>query len=178
MKKVKSIISMALIGSMLFSFAGCGIKEYDKKGVKEVLNDKLDLEKDDDYRVSNGKDADKFYGSYGKADFTITIYDDEDDAYDAFEIIYEFYEDDIEDECYEGKTKTKIKDDNGFVTINAECVDDGLTCTEKYSYYRGIYYSGCMIVSVGVTSDKKKEVKDSAREDVQEFVKAFGFDKP
>ena len=174
MKKIKTIVSGLLIGAMMMSFAGCAsVKARDKKEVKDILKEKLELKKDKDYRSSGNKDYDSFSGEYGKAYFSIIIFDDEDDAADRFEDLYDDYMDDFDDDCLDGKHKDKLGKTSGYIVMDGEGADDGDVIMEDEYYYGGIYYADNMFITVAAEKDK-----DSAREDVDAFCKAFGLPKP
>ncbi len=171
---IKSFLSVTLVASMLFSLTACaGVKEYDKKEVKSILKDELDLKADDDFYSYDWDDYESFYGSYGKASFRVYIYDDEDDALDFFEDLVDDFQDDKDDGVFSGRTKCVTSKTSGYITFSGEADDDGDFFAEDEYYYGGIYYNGCMVIIV--TADKDK---DSAREDVQAFLKAFGLPRP
>ncbi|MCQ2528348.1 MAG: hypothetical protein MJ108_04430 [Saccharofermentans sp.] len=175
MKKIKTIVSGLLIGAMMMSFAGCAsVKARDKKEVKDILKEKLELKKDKDFKNRSYDDYDYFYGESGKAYFSIYIYDDEDDAADVFDDLYDSYEDDLEDDVFDGKIKLKSSDTSGYVTFKGECTDDDAECfLEDEYYYGGVYYADNMVIRVSASKDK-----DNARDDVNAFLKAFGLPKP
>ena len=163
---IKSFLSVTLVASMLFSLTACaGVKEYDKKEVKSILKDELDLKADDDFYSYDWDDYESFYGSYGKASFRVYIYDDEDDALDFFE--------DLVDDVFSGRTKCVTSKTSGYITFSGEADDDGDFFSEDEYYYGGIYYADNMIIRVSAQKDK-----DSARDDVNAFCKAFGLPKP
>ena len=174
MKKVKSIISVALIGSMLLGFAGCAkVKAYDKKEIKAILKDDLEIKKDD-IRDGESKDYEYVISEYGKAGIYCYIYEDEDDAADDFEDLYDDYSDDFDDGVFEGSHKMKLSKTNGYIVFDGEGTDDDGECFyEDEYYYGGIFFADNMIIQVATYKDK-----DSAREDVDAVLKEFGFPKP
>lgn len=171
---IKSLTSVVLIGSMLFSFAGCArVKAYDKKEVKSILKDKLELKDDKDYYTYDWEDVYTFSGENGNASFVVRLYEDEDDAADFFDDYLDDIQDDRDDKCFSGKIKYVTGRGSGYITFSGEADEDGDFFVEDEYYYGGIYYSGNMIIIVAADKDK-----DSAREDVREILTAFKLPRP
>lgn len=171
---IKRIASVAVIGSMLFSFVGCAkIKAYDKKEVKDILKNELDLKDDKDYYTYDWDDYKSFSGSNGKANFYIRIYEDADDAQDVFEDYLDDIEDDKDDKVLDGKIKISSGKTSGYITFSGEANDDGDFFIEDEYYYGGIYWADNMIIVVCAEKDK-----DTAREDVTAFLRAFKLPRP
>ncbi len=171
---IKGFTSVLLIGSMLFSIAGCGrVKAYDKKEVKSILKDDLGLKDDKDYYTYDWDDYYVFTGSNGKSSFRIAIYEDEDDAADEFEDLLDNFQDDKDDDCFSGRSRYVSGKSSGYIVLNGEADDDGDFFTEDEYYYGGIYWADNMIIWVLADKDK-----DNAREDVRAFLKAFGLPRP
>lgn len=165
MKKIKSVISAAIIGSMLFAFTGCGkIGEIDKKEFKKTVKDVLDCDNDEyaeydkddlakyeDYRARyRGEDSDKYSVS-------ITVYDDE----EAAQYFFDSYVNDIEFSDDHGLIDGKVKKTGSYVTVDAEITSgyDG----DDYDYYGGVYLAGTTIVRISTTTGKDKH-KDTVDE--------------
>lgn len=173
MKKIKSIVSAVLIGSMLFAMAGCAkVKEYDKGEVKDILKDDLDVNKNSIYTSDRG-DYEYLTADYGRVEIAFYFFEDEDDAYDYFEELHDDYIDDIDDDVFDGDSKDKFKDDMGYIIFDGEVDDFGDFFTYGDYYYGGCYFRGSMVAAIYTTSDK-----NSAIEDVDEVLEAFGFPKP
>lgn len=174
MKKVKSFISVVLIGSMLFALAGCAkVKAYDKKEFKNILKDELGIKKDD-IREYEYDDEEYLSAENGKAFISVTFYEDADDAAEAFEDIYDDFSDDFDDGLFDGSHKMKSSDTNGYIIFDGTGNDDDAERFSEDEYaYGGIFFADNMVVIVGTDKDK-----DSAREDVDEVLSALGFPKP
>lgn len=174
MKKIKTLVSALIIGSMLFSLAGCAkVKAYDKKEIKAILKDDLGIKKDDIGEYESGDDV-VIYTESGKANIRVVIYDDEDDAADAFEDYYDDLMDDFDDDLFDGSHKGKSSDTTGYIVFDGTGNDDDANMFSEDEYaYGGIYFCDNMLVIIGTDKDK-----DSARDDVDEVLSAFGFPKP
>lgn len=174
MKKVKTLVSTLLIGSMLFSLAGCAkVKAYDKKEIKNILKDEVGIKKDDidEYEYD---DVTYVSAENGNAYISVRIYDDEDDAADDFEDLYDDFSDDFDDDLFDGSHKMKLSGSNGYVVMDGEGTDnDAEQFSEDQYIYGGVYFCDNMIVTVVTYKDK-----DSAREDVDEVLSALGYPKP
>ena len=175
--KMKKIISVALLGAMTLSVAGCALKiETVKKGdFKDAIEEVID---EGDYAETSNNIY--YYGD----NFFIDYYelDDEDDAADAWEDIYDVYEDMIDHSDFEGKRKTVSTSSYGYILLDGECDDDDflrdvsgvqfLAYGENY-YYGGIFYCEDQIIIVMTLKDK-----DGNREDIDTILDALGYPKP
>ena len=159
MKKfVKSLVSTMLIGSMLFSFAGCSVKfdAVKAKDFKKALEDAMDID-DDDYSDYDWDDSRNIW--YYHKDIRIDYYqfDDADDAYDYFEDLYDEWEDTLDDGDFDGKHKEKFKDDatSGYILLNGESDNDDFY---EGDIYGGIYFVDDIIIIAVCRSDKQKDM--------------------
>lgn len=173
----KKVISVALVGAMALSIAGCAKKiETVKAGdFRDALEEVMD---DDDYTDAN----DNIY-CYGD-NFFIEFYEfgDEDDAADAWDDIYDTYEDMTDGGDFSGKRKTVTTGSFGYILLDGECEDEDfltgvsgvqfLNGGENY-YYGGIFYVEDQIIIVMTTKDK-----DGNREDIDTILNALGYPKP
>ncbi|MBO4636574.1 MAG: hypothetical protein J5685_05435, partial [Clostridiales bacterium] len=104
MKKLKSVVALVLVGASMMSLAGCAkkIEPLKKKDFKDALENALDID-DDDYSDYDGSDYDNVWYYEDKYFIDYYQYDDEDDAADWFEDVYDDYEDMIDDKDFSGR---------------------------------------------------------------------------
>lgn len=172
-KAIKNIVSVVLLASMALSIAGCAkkIEPVKKKDFKDALEEVFDID-DDDYRDYDWDDYENIY--YYDHDTRVEMYqyDDEEDALDLFEDIYDDYEDMIEDKEFKGKKRAVFNENGGYGYI----LLDGVTDADEFGdddFYGGIYWSGDTIIYVYVLSDKDKYTKQ-----IDEFLNVIGYPKP
>lgn len=169
MKYFKKIATVALIGVMLVSLAGCGntVKKVKEDKIRDVMKEQLDIKKKDCYEYdeyelhgTNYEDVEDPYiyedvyylrgYDYDDDDdvyVTYYIFDDEDDADDYFSHYYEAYS--FIDKKYRHYKEGK----NGY------CID-----TSDKDTYIAMYYAEDMVIEVsafgeGATKRMKKFVK-------------------
>lgn len=177
MKTMKKVISVALVGVMMMSLAGCAkkIESIRLKDFKSALETVID---EDDYTAT---DSNVYY--YGD-DFFIECYkkDDEDDAADAWEDILDSYNDMVDDKKFDGSYRMVNTDTFGYILLKGDCDDKHfledisnvyfLESGRNY-YYGGIFWVEDEIIVVMTTKDK-----DSNRDDINTILNEMGYPKP
>ena len=176
--KFKKVISVALLGAMALSVAGCAkkIDPVKKKDFKTAIETVID--EDDYYETDNNNIY--YYGD----NFFIEFYqfDDADNALDTWEDILDSFESMKDHNDFDGRSSFVTTDEYGYIRLNGECEDDDfltdlsgvvfLQSGESY-YYGGIYYVDDEIIVVMTTKDK-----DGNREDIDTIISALGYPKP
>lgn len=172
-KAIKTIVSVVLLASMAFSIAGCAkkIEPVKKKDFKDALEEVFDID-EDDYSDYDWDDYTNIY--YYDHDYRVEMYqfDDEDDALEMFEDLYDEYEDMIEDKEFKGKKKGVFneKAGYGYILLNGESESDEFYDDDIYG---GFYWSGDTIIVVIVLSDK-----DKYTDNIDAMIRALGYPKP
>ena len=175
MKMMKKVISVALLGAMAFSIAGCG-KNYQvvsKKDFTNALEDVCDLDEDDWYDYTtyyshSEHDIDCYDGDFH---YEWIQFDSNSHAMDFFEDhFYDDYEDMMDDKDFDGRTSSRLTDTEGYILLNGECDGDG---TFDDDLYGGIYCKEDVVVIVLVRSDRDRDI-----ETVNEFLSAIGYPHP
>ena len=172
-KAIKTIVSLTLLTSMAFSIAGCAkkIEPVKKNDFKDALEEVFDID-DDDYSDYDFDDCTNIY--YVDHDYYIEMYqfDDEDDALEMFEDLYDDFEDMVEDKEFKGKKKGVFneKQGYGYILVNGESESDDFFDDDIYG---GFYWSGDTLIIVVVFSDK-----DKYTENIDAMIRALGYPKP
>lgn len=173
MKTMKRIVSVAMAGVMMMSLAGCGKnwKNVDKKAFKAALEDVADIDDPYDYGSyyeGSKHDIDAYYGDYR---YEWIEFKDADDAMDFFEDrIYDYFEDMIDDDDFDGKYSYKLTDTYGYILVNGESDSDDFY---EGDIYGGFYVRDNIVVRVYVRSDKEKKINK-----INEFLRAIGYPTP
>lgn len=169
---VKRTLALILVVSFVFSIAGCkSVTYHDKKEIKSILKNDLKLKEDDDYYYYDYDDGCLFSGEYDDIYFSIGLYDDVKEAYHDFDDIADEIENDQDD--FDGRIKRSVKDKSGYITFDGEGTESGDFFDDDDYYYGGVYYCDGMYIIVLTNSDK-----DSFRESVDEFLRAFRLPRP
>lgn len=172
MKVLKTVVCSALVATMLFCMVGCvSVKAVKKKDFKNALEDVADFD-DDEYYEYDDYDSDIDYTVFayeGNAYYDYSIYGDEDDALDAFEDIYDDFQDMKEDKDFDGSLRMGLSGSTGYILFNGEA--DGRDYDGDM--YGGIYLKDDVVIIVYAHSDRKSDIKD-----INAFLSAIGLPKP
>lgn len=191
MAKFKKIVAATLAGSMLFALAGCGnkIKAYDEDGYYDILEKKLDIDEDDinsldgiGYRGSKMIEGTLIQTRYEDCTIFIAIYDDKDDAEEAFEDLINKTEDFEDDETYselfeefDGELAYNMDGNTGYIIESCEGGPNlpffGDRNMGHSDFYGAVYFSDNVIVRIQPDS----AFGDSDSDDVLEIIEAFGY---
>ncbi|MFA6828933.1 MAG: hypothetical protein WCQ74_05330 [Saccharofermentanales bacterium] len=172
MKVLKTLLCSALVATMLFCMVGCvNVKAVNKKDFKNALEDVADFD-DDEYYEYDDYDSDNYYTIYAydsDAYYNYSIYGDEDYALDAFEDIYDEFQDMKEDKDFDGSLRMGLSGSTGYILFNGEA--DGSVFDDEA--YGGIYLKDDVVIMVYALSDSKSDIKD-----INAFLSAIGLPKP
>ena len=172
MKVLKTVVCSALVATMLFCMVGCvNVKAVNKKDFKNALEDVADID-DDEYYEYDDFDSDIDYTIYAydsDAYYDYSIYGDEDDALDAFEDIYDEFQDMKDDKDFDGSLRMGLSGSTGYILFNGEA--DGSVFDDEV--YGGIYLKDDVVIMVYAYSDSKSDIKD-----INAFLSAIGLPKP
>ena len=172
MKVLKTVVCSALVATMLFCMVGCvNVKAVNKKDFKNALEDVADID-DDEYYEYDDFDSDIDYTIYAydsDAYYDYSIYGDEDDALDAFEDIYDEFQDMKDDKDFDGSLRMGLSGSTGYILFNGEA--DGSVFDDEV--YGGIYLKDDVVIMVYALSDSKSDIKD-----INAFLSAIGLPKP
>lgn len=172
MKVLKTVVCSALVATMLFCMVGCvSVKAVKKKDFKNALEDVADIDDDEYYEYHDyNSDIDYTVFAYeGNAYYDYSIYGDKDDALDAFEDIYDDFQDMKEDKDFDGSLRMGLSGSTGYILFNGEADDrdyDG-------DMYGGIYLKDDVVIIVYAHSDRKSDIKV-----INAFLSAIGLPKP
>ncbi len=175
MKMMKKVISVALLGAMALSIAGCG-KNYQvvsKKDFIDALEEVCDLDEDDWYDYTtyyshSEHDIDCYDGDFH---YEWIQFDSNAHAMDFFEDrFYENYEDMMDDKDFDGRTSSRLTDEEGFILVNGESHSDDFFDDDIYG---GIFCKEDVVVIVIVRSDRDRDI-----ETINDFLSAIGYPKP
>ena len=192
MGKFKKMVATLLAGTMLFALAGCGkkIKAYDEDGYYDILENKLDIDEDDiysldgiGYRGSKMIEGTLIQTMYENCTIIIAIYDDEDDAEEAFEDMFDmaedFEDDDPRFEVFEdndGELAYDMDDNTGYVIVS---VDGGPNLRffgdinmSREDFYGAAYYTENVIVRI---MPYGPDYEDGDSDYVLEIIDALGY---
>ncbi|MCQ2528349.1 MAG: hypothetical protein MJ108_04435 [Saccharofermentans sp.] len=188
MRIFTKVVSMILIASISLGMVACsdsGSKKKDKKDREKKEKTKVEEWSIDDFEdflddYTDGdyfdRDYDNCYGllsDSGDVVINYRWYDDEDDAEDYFDVAYSGFEEDFDDDLFDGKHDMKRSGSQGYVVLAGEGEDDGSWIYEDQYFYGGVYYADHMVVTIITTRDK-----DKAREHVDEVLKELNFPRP
>ena len=177
MKTMKKVISVALLGAMAFSIAGCG-KNYQvvsKKDFTNALEDVCDLDEDDWYDYTtyyshSEHDIDCYDGDFH---YEWIQFDSNSHAMDFFEDhFYDDYEDMMDDKDFDGRTRLVNRDTYGYILLNGECDDRDFYQGRSYMY-GGHYYVEDEIFAIVTVDDD-----NGARDDINTILRALGLPRP
>lgn len=164
MKNVKKIIAATLVGAMILPLAGCA------KKIERVKS------RDFEAAIEEVFDDDE-YGSYGGStvvyadnyEIMFMTLDDDDEARDDWEDFLDEFDDMMDDDDFDGRTRRVDRGEYGYVLLDGE--NDSRDFADGSDYlYGGIYYVEDELIVVLTTKDK-----DSYREDVDTILNALGF---
>ena len=175
MKMMKKVISVVLLGAMTLSIAGCG-KNYQvvsKKDFTNALEDVCDLDEDDWYDYTtyyshSEHDIDCYDGDFH---FEWIQFDRNKHAMDFFEDrFYDSYQDMMDDKDFDGRTPSRLTDDQGYILLNGESHSDDFFDDDVYG---GIFCKEDVVVIVLVRSDRDRDI-----DTINEFLRAIGYPHP
>ena len=174
----KGIVSVALVGSMLMSVAGCAsFNLISYKDFKKALEDAVNLDDDDirEYKNStvDGNDTKhEIYATDGKCAYMFIEFDDADDAVDYFEDVYDEFEDTVKDDDFDGSYKKAYSESSqtGYILVNGDSDNDDFMDGKCYG---GIFLKENTIVVVMANSQKSSDI-----EDIDAVLDAIGYPKP
>lgn len=173
MKTMKKVVSVILLGAMALSMAGCSkkIQTVDKKDFKDAVKEALDADKSD-IRDWDNSDNENLWYYEGKFYVDMYIYDDEDDAADRFEDLYDDYQDMIKDKEFDGKSKAVMGKTYGYILLNGEVTDDdyGFAETDVYGGYFWVEDQFFIIIC--------RSTKDKNTQQIDALLDALGFPQP
>ena len=175
---VKSIAAVVLAGSMMLSVAACAnFNLLTYKEFKSALEESQNME-DDDYTVRKkgtyeGYDIKHSVAAIkGKCNFMFVEFDDQDDAVDYFEDVYDAFEDALKDEEFDGNYKKSYSESSvtGYILV------DGKSEAAKFingKCYGGIFLKENTVVVVMANSQKNSDI-----EKIDAMLDAIGYPKP
>ena len=188
MKNLKKIAAAVLVSAMAFSLAGCGsVKAVSMKDFKKVVKavDSDDLE--DNYIEIDEDEIKDWYSEYDHMDiinvahtydgdvyFVYYQFEDADAAADYFEDVYDDFKDELEDNELDGKQKSSLSKNSGYIMYKGEFEYSFMLADDMYfstdDYLVGIYRADDMVVISICESDHKSDV-----ELYNAFIKEIGF---
>jgi len=178
MKGFKSTVALITTIVMMFSLTACSKKpkEYDKDSITSLLKDELKIDEDEIYVYdSDGENGSpegtSVTAKYDDARIIVLIYDDADEANEAFNEAYKEFQDQFNlNDRFKGDFLCNNSDDYGYIVINGN--ESGVNVFGDIfatgSLYGGLYYSGSMITMV------RPEGPDSFS-GVNEVIEALGY---
>ncbi|MCQ2532699.1 MAG: hypothetical protein MJ093_08360 [Saccharofermentans sp.] len=191
MGKFKKMVAAFLAGSMLFALAGCGkkIKAYDEDGYYDILENKLDIDEDSissldgiGYRGSKMIEGTLIQTMYEECTIFIAIYDDEDDAEETFDEMFDMAEDfeDNEDlfevfKKFDGELAYNKDDNTGYIIVSTNGGTNlrffGDINMSREDFYGAVYYSENVIVRIMPYGN----YENGDSEHIVEIIEALGY---
>ncbi len=175
--KLKKVISVALLGAMALSIAGCAkkIESIKAKDFKNAIEEVID---EDDY--SDLGDNIYYYGDNMFIDFY--EFEDADDATDTWEDILDSYNDMTDDKKFDGSRRLVNTSNYGYILLDGECDDKNFLSDLSNVYFlqsgRSYYYGGIFFVDDEIIVVMTTKDKDGNREDIDTILAAMGYPKP
>ena len=169
MKTIRSVVATILVGATMMSLAGCAkkIEPVKKKDFKTALENALDID-DDEYLDGDGT----VIYMEGKYYIMYRTFEDEDDAADWFEDLYDDFEDAVDDKDFTGKHREVYNENGGYGYIVFDGESDGGDMMEG-DLYGGIYWAEDTAIYVMATSNKDKYV-----DGINALLSELGYPKP
>lgn len=168
MKGFKRVMAATLSVAMIAAVTGCSKIEFSTIKAKDFAKalEKVDIEEldwddywweDQTYFTASGDDVPSKYRSDYDGDIVAVVdgqgddgteylflqYEDEDDAHDYFEQIYDLFSDAKEDKEISGSIRMSLTDDTGYVLVNGEIEIDG----DDVDVYVAVYFVDDIYVS-------------------------------
>lgn len=175
---VKGIAAIVLAGSVMLSVAACAnFNLLTYKEFKSALEESLEMD-DDDYTVRKKGTYEGYEIKHsvaaikGKCRYMFVEFDDQDDAVEYFEDVYDIFEDAIKDEEFDGNYKKAYSESSatGYILV------DGKSDATKFidgKCYGGIFLKENTIVVVMANSQKSSDI-----EKIDAMLDAIGYPKP
>ena len=172
MKRLSRLIAAVLVGATMLSVASCSdVKSIDnEKTFFDALKKTAGISKKDMIVHEKNTSFDGHDTEYvtftedGNNSYCYIRYEDEDDAMDAFEIMYDSLEELLDSGEFDGSNKRKINDGQGYLildgSVEAGVAFGGMTFFEKdMHYYGGFYVNNNVYIEIytldGSKSDKE-----------------------
>lgn len=170
MKKVKTIIAMMLIMSIVFGIIGCNtieqVEELSAKDFKNALEDVFDAN-DDEIVETQGEGYDILYFPDRRCLITYDTFDNEDVARSIFEMQYNQYENIEKDYELDGVNRS-FDENMGYIVVRTSDEDFmeefGTEVFDEIIF--AYYYSGSMYISIFCA--------DNDIDDALEFIECLG----
>lgn len=170
MKKVKTIIAMMLIMSIVFGILGCNtieqVEELSAKDFKNALEDVFDAN-DDEIVETQGEGYDILYFPDRRCLITYDTFDNEDVARSIFEMQYNQYENIEKDYELDGVNRS-FDENMGYIVVRTSdevfMEEFGTEVFDEIIF--AYYYSGSMYISIFCA--------DNDIDDALEFIECLG----
>ena len=178
---IKSIVSVVLLISMVFSTSGCAkkIKPVEMNDFKNALEEVFDIDEDDygEHRWPSYTEI-VYYGS--GCQVFMSQYHNEHDALNQFEILYKNFMNKVEDKKFKGKKTCVFNEDDGYgyILFDGESDSEHFWPSDMYGHiYGGIYWTVDRTILV-IGFEGTNEQHEDYTKNINAMIRALGYPKP